>query len=63
MAAPKRITTGIQVPADGQLKPKYNRQLEQMYERMRELTPSNFDLVLKVIPKSKNRKSLKIKKA
>ena len=30
---------------------------------MKELTPSNFDLVLKVIPKSKNRNSLKIKKA
>ena len=63
MPAPKKIKTGIQVPADGQLKPKYNRQLEKMYERLREITPDNFDVVLRVVPKSKNRNTLKIKKA
>ena len=63
MTTPKRIRTGIQVPSSGQLKPKYNRQLEKMYERLREITPDNFDVVLKVVPKSKNRNSLRIKKA
>ena len=63
MTTPKRIKTGIQVPKSGQLKPSYNRAIERMYERMKELTPDNFDVVLKVVPKSKNRNSLKIKKA
>ena len=62
MTTPKRIKTGIQVPKSGQLKPSYTRAIERMYERMKELTPNDFDVVLKVVPKSTKRNTLKIKK-
>ncbi len=63
--ANKRIKVPTSPPAPGQLKPKYNRAIERYWEGYNDaVVPPGYMLVHQLIKKpSKNRKSLKIKKA
>jgi len=63
--ANKRIKVPTSPPASGQLKPKYNRAVERYWEEYNDVVvPPGYMLVHQLIKKpSKNRKSLKIKKA